>query len=87
MELEPFFYYFVITKTLNLSHEKCKLVYLDQYSPIKTSQALWYKDIHTLQNGGGILRKLFIFMELEPFSYYFMITKTLNMSHEKYKVV
>ena len=35
MELDPFFYYFVSTKTLNLSNLKYKLVYLDQNSPIK----------------------------------------------------
>ena len=29
-------YYFVTTKTLNLSYEKCKLVYLDQYPPRKS---------------------------------------------------
>ena len=28
--------------------------------------------------------KFFIFMELELFSYYFMITKTLNLSNVKY---
>ena len=30
------FYHFVITKALNLSHEKWTLVYLDQYKNIKT---------------------------------------------------
>ena len=31
--VEAIFYYFMITKTLNLSHKKYKLVYIDQYSP------------------------------------------------------
>ena len=34
MELQPFSYYFVFTKTLNLSNEIQKLAYLDQYSSI-----------------------------------------------------
>ena len=51
MELEPFFYYFVITKTLNLSNEKWKLVYLDQYSRIKYIKGYmrqWYPH-HTIR--------------------------------------
>ena len=35
MDLEPFSYYFMITKTVNLSHVKHKRAYLNQYSPIK----------------------------------------------------
>ena len=31
MDLEPLFYYFVVTKTLNISYVKIKLVYLEQY--------------------------------------------------------
>ena len=34
-----------------------------------------------------MLWQLFIFMEVEPFLYYFMITKTLNTSHEKNKMM
>ena len=49
MKLEIFPYYFVITKMLNLSNEKWKLVYLDQYEPTKIPKALWDNDIHTLQ--------------------------------------
>ena len=40
MELKPFFYYFVITKILNMSSEKLKIVLLDQYSPRKIPTAL-----------------------------------------------
>ena len=46
--LSIFYHYFVITKTLNLSHVKWKWVYLEQYSPIKTLKALWENNIHTL---------------------------------------
>ena len=74
-------------KELNLSNEKWKLVYLDQYSPIKISKPLWNNDIHTPQYRRKILLQLFIFMELKPFPYYFMITKTLNSSHKKWKLV
>ena len=49
------------------------------------SKALWYNDIHTLQNGRNILWQLFIFIELELFFYYFMMTKTLNLSNGEYK--
>ena len=83
MELEPFFYYFVITKALNMSNDKWKLVQLDQYSPIKTSKATWDNHIHNPQYGIKILWQFFIFMELEPFSYYLVITQTLNLSHVK----
>ena len=48
MELEPFSYYFVITKTLSWSNEKRKLVYLNKCLPIKTPQVLRDEDIHTL---------------------------------------
>ena len=46
-------------------------MYLDQYSPIKISKALWYYDIHTPQDGIKILWQFFIFIELEPISYTF----------------
>ena len=87
MELDPFPYYFGVTKTMNLSHKKWKLVYMDQYSHIKISKALWDNNTHTLHYGRKILWQLFIFMLLETFFYYFMITKTLNLSHKKYKLV
>ena len=51
----------------------------------KTSKALWDNDIHTLQYGSKVFWQSFIFMELESFFNYFVITKTLNMSHVKYK--
>ena len=50
MKPKPFFYYFMIAKTLNLSNEKCKSVYLVQYFPRKISTALWDNYIHTLQD-------------------------------------
>ena len=50
MELQPFYYYFVFTKTLIWSKEKCKQVYLNQYQPRKIPQALQEQDIHPLQH-------------------------------------
>ena len=35
MEIKTFVYYFVLTKTLNMSNEKWKVVYLNQYSKRK----------------------------------------------------
>ena len=85
MELYPFSCYVVFTKTLNLSKERWKLVYLRPISTRKNkSKDLWDKDIHTLQDGRNILCKFFIFMELYPFSYYFVITKKPNLSNVKY---
>ena len=51
MELEPFFYYFEITKTLNISNVKYILAYLNQYSPIKTAKALWDNYINNILDG------------------------------------
>ena len=47
-------------------------------------KALWDNDIHTLQNGRNALWKFFIFMELDPYIYYFMMIKTLNLSNVTY---
>ena len=48
MELEPFFYYFVITKTLNVSRVKKKLAYLNQYSLKNSCQILYGTTISIL---------------------------------------
>ena len=86
MELALFFYYCVITKTLNLSLKKKKLAQIGQYSLRKISKYLWYNNIHTLKYRRRILWELFVFMELKPFLYYFVITKTQNLSNQKYKI-
>ena len=52
MELQPFLCYSVITKGLNLSDEKYKLVYMDQYKHRKTPKDRWDNKTHTLQEGG-----------------------------------
>ena len=85
MELEPFYKYFMITKTLIMSHKKCESVYMYQYPPRKLSKSLWENNIHTPKYERKILWQLFIFIELEPFSYYFLTTKKLNLSHVKKK--
>ena len=87
IQLEPISYYFVITKTLILSHVKWKLMQLDQYSSRKNIKSVTRKQYPYPQYRRKIMRPLFIFMELDPFSYYFMITKTLNLSHNKQKQV
>ena len=55
MELKPLFYYVAITRTLNLSNDKWKIVYLDQYLPIKIPKSLWDNNIHTLQDEKKLL--------------------------------
>ena len=49
------------------------------------SKAIWENYMHTQQNGRKTLWNFFIFMILEPYIYYFMTTKTLNLSNVKYK--
>ena len=49
------------------------------------SKDIWDNAIHTLKNGRKILWQFFIFMELEPFLNYFIMTKTLKKSNRKYK--
>ena len=67
--------------------EQCE-IYIKISQPIftgtKIPRALWDNDIHTLKYGRRILWWFFIFMDLEPFFYYFVITKTPNMRHVKY---
>ena len=60
------------------------------YGPIftqKKPKSIWDNDIYSTQDRRKMLWQLFIFMEVEPFLYYFMITKTLNTSHEKNKMM
>ena len=40
---------FCDTKTLNLSNERWKIDYLEQYLPRKKPKALYEKDVHTIQ--------------------------------------
>ena len=51
LEIEPFPYYIVFAKTLNMTNVKYIFAYLNEYSPIKKSKNLWKIDIHTLQCG------------------------------------
>ena len=54
-EYEPFFYYFVFTKTLNMSN----IIYICIYHPLfahkKISKAIWDNYINTLKYGRRIL--------------------------------
>ena len=49
----------------------------------KISKDLPDNDIHNLQDGSKILWQFFIFLDAEPFFYYFVITKTPNLSSLK----
>ena len=71
--------------TLHLSNVKYISAYIDQYY---TKIIIIYvtQNIHTLHDGRNTIWQLFIFMELEPFIYYFVITQTQNMSDVKYKL-
>ena len=79
-------YNFVITKTINMSNNKWKLVYLDQYSPWKKQKTLSENDIHNIQHWRKLLWILFIFMGLRSFSYYFSFAKKLDLRTEKWKL-
>ena len=79
-------YYFVFTKIMHQSDEKWILAQLGQYPPRKSSKCLWNQNIHPIQDEREKLWRFFIFLELEPFSYYFLITNTLNQSNDKYKL-
>ena len=86
VELEPLFYHFRITKTLNLSNEKWKLGYLRKYPSRKILNDIWDNNIQNLQDYRGRSVVVFILIEVMPFFSYFMITKTLNLSNEKWKL-
>ena len=60
-----------------------KTEYLDQYSPFKIlPRTLWERYVHTLKNSIQLWHFL-ILLELDPFFYYFVITRTLNLSNKK----
>ena len=85
LQLEPFPHYFVFTQALNLSNKKWKRAQLDQYIDKKT-KTLWNNDVHPLKYGRIFFLQFLIFLELEPFLYYFVFTKTLDMSNKKWKL-
>ena len=59
------------------------ILHLDQYSTRKISKSLWNCDMHITHDGRKILYQSFMFMEIESSLYYFMMTKTLDMSNMK----
>ena len=63
-----------------------KKVYIDRYSPQKNKVYLGqqYPDYSGLEGGVVVIIKL---MELKQFSYYFLITNTLNMSIHIWELV
>ena len=50
VDLKPLLYYFVITKTLDLSNEKFKSCSWSNIHPEKLSKASYDQDIHPLQD-------------------------------------
>ena len=73
--------YQMFAKTLN---HKWKLAYLVQYPIGKEPKYLLYQGVRPLKDGRK-LWKFLIFLELEPFSYYFVFTKIINLSSKKWK--
>ena len=65
MELELFPYYFLITKTLSQSNDKWKLMYLNQYSPQKSTQALQDHEIHPIQHGIFMWNRFKIYLDVD----------------------
>ena len=55
MELEPFPYNIVITKTLNLSNKKYILAYMDQYAPRNNYQMLYVTKRFILYNTAELI--------------------------------
>ena len=79
LELEPFFYYFVITKTLNPRNEKWKLAYLIKYSSRKNtkgpmgqqypSSTIWEREVVVILNIYGARSIFLIFCDLQDTEY------------------
>ena len=59
----------------------------DIFTRKNISNSLWDNYINNLQDRRKMLWKSLIFLELYPYSYYFVIIKTLNQNNEKYKLV
>ena len=87
MELDTFTYYFVITKTLNLSNVKYKLAHLNKYSPIKRHQRIYATTISILYNmAENIVAVLCIYGAL-AILLLFVITKAMNTRHVKWNMM
>ena len=87
MELELFLYYFLITKKMNLSNEKQKQCSWTNIQPEKYQSLYGTMICISHMMGGKRLWQLFIFVEIEPFFYYCMITKTPDIGNMKQKLV
>ena len=74
MELETIYYYFVLSKTLNISNDKWKSAYLDQNTPrnnqiiLKTIMSIIYKTeekyvvIINIYGSGSIFLQFFVYL-------------------------
>ena len=78
LELDQFSYYYVFANTLNLINVKYILAYLNQNLQRKKPQRLYKTTIHILYNIGGKYCR-----NSSYFFYYFVNTKTPNLSHLK----
>ena len=79
--------YFVLVNSLNLSNEKQKSAQLDQYPQSKIENDLWDHDVHTILYWRREECQLLKYLELDPLTLYFLITKYLNLSNGKIKLV
>ena len=86
------FYYFVFTKTLNMSNQKWKLVYLEKYPPIARPRVTQEKTKGSMRQGcpSSTRREknvviLYLYGAREIL-YYFVFTKTHNLSNHKCKL-
>ena len=83
--VRAFFYYFMITNTLNLSCEKYKWVQLYQYPPIKISNSPWGK-ISIPHNMGEKCCGIYIYEARDTFLL-FCDHQDTGFCHEKWKLV
>ena len=68
-------------------HEIEMSIYQPIFNHKKISKYPWDNGIHNLQYGRKILWEFFIFIEIDPFLYYFVLSKTPSLSKEKRKLV
>ena len=74
---------FYDNQDLNLSNVNMNEHIPTYIYPGNTENNLWDNAIHTLHDGRKVLWLFFIFMRLEPFYYYYIITKTLKLNNVK----
>ena len=79
------FYYFVITKTTHLINVKNKLVFINQYKHRRKHLRLYRTTISVIYNMKKKYWDILNIYVARVILYYFVITKTLNLSNVIYK--